>query len=29
MTDEELIEKIVEEGVKLYAFPNLWKRLNK
>lgn len=29
MTEPELIEKIAEEGVHLYNFPNLWKRLNK
>ena len=29
MTEQELIERIAEEGVKLYNFPNLWHRLNK
>ena len=29
MTEQELIERIAHEGVNLYAFPNLWKRLNK
>ena len=25
--DEKLVNQIAEEGVKLYNFPNLWKRL--